>query len=53
MDKKDVIKKVAIAAIVGAVATTSLTACETILKAGDDAQKGKSSCKGHSSCKGM
>ncbi len=51
MNKKDVAKKVAAAALVGILAATSLTACETIFKAGD-AAAGKSSCKGSSSCKG-
>ena len=63
MDKKAMTKKLASAALVGLIAVAPLTACETILDAGDAAQeknsckgssgcKGAGSCKGHSSCKG-
>lgn len=51
MDKKVLAKKLASAAFVGLIATTSLSACETIKEAGDKAS-GKHSCKGDGSCKG-
>ena len=51
MDKKVLAKKLATAAFIGLVATTSLTGCETLREAGDAAAN-KNSCKGHGSCKG-
>ncbi len=51
MDHKRLAKKLASAALVGMLATGSLTACETLQEGARNAEKAKHSCKGSGSCK--